>query len=102
MKLCLSLFLLLAATVASAQQASDAKAVYTKNCAICHGPDGRAQVPAGKSIKAADLTSDAVQKQTDAQLRDALARGKGKMPAYGPALGPKGLDTMVKYIRTLK
>ena len=40
--------------------------------------------------------------QSDVQIRIALAKGNGKMPAYGPALGDKGLDAMVKYIRNLK
>jgi mono/diheme cytochrome c family protein len=87
---------------ALAQDNTDAAAVFKKNCAICHGLDGRAQTPAGKSLQASDLTSPVVQSQSDAQIRTALAKGKGKMPAYGPALGDKGLDTMLKYIRGFK
>ena len=85
-----------------AQTASDAKTVFARNCVLCHGDDGHAQTPAGKTMQAADLTAPAVQSQSDSQLRNAIAKGKGKMPAYGPALGDKGLDAMVKYIRTLK
>jgi mono/diheme cytochrome c family protein len=101
----ISLFaaLLLAGSVfCFAQNLTDAKAVFTKNCVLCHGVDGRAQTPAGKTLQAADLTATGVQGQSDSQIRNALAKGKGKMPAYGPALGDKGLDAMVKYIRTLK
>jgi mono/diheme cytochrome c family protein len=85
-----------------AQDVTDAKAVFAKNCILCHGADGRSQTPAGKTLKAADLTASGVQGQSDGQIRDALAKGKGKMPAYSSALGDKGLDAMVKYIRTLK
>jgi len=94
--------LLTSAIVVFAQDSTDAKTVYTKNCVLCHGADGRSQTPAGKTLQAADLTAPAVQGQSDAQIRVALAKGKGKMPAYGPALGDKGLDAMVKYLRTLK
>jgi mono/diheme cytochrome c family protein len=105
MKTKTSLFaiVLLGASVLSfAQDLTDAKTVFTKNCVLCHGTDGRSQTAAGKTLQAADLTAPGVQGQSDGQIRDALAKGKGKMPAYGPALGGKGLDAMVKYIRTLK
>ncbi len=97
-----AMFLLAACCVSWAQDNSDVSAVFKKNCALCHGLDGRAQTPAGKNLKASDLTSPAVQSQSDAQIREALAKGKGKMPPYGPALGDKGLTAMVKYIRSLK
>src|SRR5439155_10758302 len=35
-----------------------AAAVYSQNCARCHGSDGRAQTAKGRQIKAVDLTSD--------------------------------------------
>jgi len=98
----LALFLLAACAVSWAQDNTDASAMFKKNCALCHGLDGHAQTPAGKNLKASDLTSPAVQSQSDAQIREALAKGKGKMPPYGPALGDKGLTAMVKYIRSLK
>jgi mono/diheme cytochrome c family protein len=103
MKSALLLFatVLLAASLC-AQNASDAKAVFARNCVLCHGADGHAQTPAGKTMQAADLTAPAVQGQSNSQLRNAIAKGKGKMPAYGPALGDHGLDAMVNYIRTLK
>ncbi len=85
-----------------AQNASDAKAVFARNCVLCHGDDGHAQTPAGKTMQAANLTAPAVQSQSNSQLRNAIAKGNGKMPAYGPALGDQGLDAMVKYIRTWK
>jgi mono/diheme cytochrome c family protein len=34
----------------------DAAAVYTKNCASCHGKDGKGDTKAGKKAKAKDLT----------------------------------------------
>jgi mono/diheme cytochrome c family protein len=97
-----AIVLLAGPLLAFAQDLTDAKTVFAKNCVLCHGADGRSQTAAGKTLQAADLTAPGVQGQSDGQIRNALAKGKGKMPAYGPALGDKGLDAMVKYIRTLK
>jgi cytochrome c6 len=88
--------LLFCACAASAQ---DAAANFKKQCALCHGPDGRATVPMSKTIGAVDLTSATVQKSPDADLKTVITNGKGKMPAYGTALGSKGVDDMVKYVR---
>lgn len=94
--LCIGLFLVL---TAAAQ--SDSKTLYVRNCSLCHGTDGRAQTSMGKALKAADLTSLAVQSRTDAQLNQQIAKGKGKMAGYENILGNKGVEDMVKYVRTL-
>ena len=49
-----------------------------------------------------DLRSDEVQKQTDAQLIDSTANGKGKkMPAYKGKLTDDQIKQLVGYIREL-
>lgn len=96
--LCAILFILGVLT-ASAQ--SDSKTLYIRNCSLCHGTDGHAQTSMGKALKAADLTSPAVQSKTDAQLYTQIAKGKGKMAGYENILGKKGVEDMVKYVRTL-
>lgn len=94
--LCIGLFLVL-----TAAPQSDSKTLYVRNCSLCHGTDGRAQTSMGKALKAADLTSLAVQSRTDAQLNQQIAKGKGKMAGYENILGNKGVEDMVKYVRTL-
>ncbi len=93
--LCTALF----ALAASAQ--SDSKTLYVRNCSLCHGNDGHAQTSMGKALKAADLTSSAVQSKSDADLNKQIANGKGKMAGYEGILGKKGVEDMVKYVRTL-
>src|SRR5689334_5896282 len=58
-----------AATVASNALAADAKATYEKDCAKCHGTDGKGDTKMGKKQGARDYTDAKVQ----ADLKDAAA-----------------------------
>ena len=82
--------------------AADGAAIYKGKCAMCHGPDGAGQTPAGKSMKVRDLRSPEVQKAVDADLARIIADGKGKMPAYKTQLSAEEIATVVGFIRTLK
>jgi len=97
-----AVFILLVSSVVSSAQGFDAKTVFRKNCAICHGVEGRADTPMAKNLKVPDLTSPAVQQLTDGQIRATIDKGTGPMPPFGPALGEAGLNAMVKYVRGLK
>lgn len=81
---------------------SDGAAIYKSKCATCHGADGSGDTPAGKSMKVHDLRSAEVQKQTDIQLTDVIAGGKGKMPGYGKSLSTADIQALIAHIRTLK
>ena len=83
-------------------RAQDSATQFKRMCTLCHGADGKSETSMGKSLKSADLTSQAVQSQTDAQLYAVIAQGKGKMAAYEGILGKQGVESMVKYVRTLK
>jgi len=88
--------------LAAPLRAQDAPALYKSKCAACHGPDGTGNVPTGKALGVTDLTSSDVQKQTDAQLTDTIANGKGKkMPAYKSKLTDDQIKGLVGYIRAL-
>jgi len=79
----------------------DAAKNYKTNCSLCHGDDGSANTPTGKALKARDLRSDEVQKQTDAELADVINKGRGKMPAFGAKFSPDVINSLVAYIRLL-
>jgi mono/diheme cytochrome c family protein len=81
---------------------ADAAAVYKAKCSSCHAPDGSASTAAGKSLKLRDLRSADVQKQSDPQLYEVIAKGKGKMPGYEKTLGADSCRALVAYIRQLK
>jgi mono/diheme cytochrome c family protein len=75
---------------------------FKAKCAACHGADGTGNTAAGKAMKVRDLSSADVQGQTDAQLLEIIAKGKGKMPGYEKSLGAEKCNELVAYIRTLK
>jgi len=82
-------------------RADDTPALYKSKCAMCHGADGSGDTPTGKAMKVADLRSDPVQKQTDAQLIATTTDGKNKMPAFKGKLSEAQIKDLVKYIRDL-
>lgn len=77
-----------------------AEATYKAKCVACHGPDGKGETSMGKTMKAGDFASEAVQKMSDTDLADAISKGKGKMPAY-KTLTPDQVKDLVGYIRAL-
>jgi cytochrome c6 len=103
--MCQSVFLMTAAILlltASARAQDEGATLYKSRCAACHGADGKGDTAIGKSQKLRDLGSDEVQKQTDAQLTDITANGKGKMPAYKGKLTDDQIKQLVSFIRGLK
>ena len=71
------------------------------NCVLCHAADGSGSSPSGKALKAKDLGSAEVQKNTDEQLTETITAGKGKMPAFGKKLKPEDIKQLVAYVRSL-
>lgn len=81
--------------------ADDGATLYAAKCASCHAKDGSGNTAAGKSLKARDLRSAEVQAQSDDQLFNIIAKGKGKMPAYEKSLGADKCKQLVAVIRHL-
>jgi mono/diheme cytochrome c family protein len=78
-----------------------AEATYKAKCAMCHGPDGKGETAAGKSMKAGSFSAPEVAKMSDDDLAAAIAKGKNKMPAYEKSLNPDQIKGLVAYIRSL-
>ena len=55
---------------------------YKAKCQMCHGADGLAATPAGKSMKAIPFNDPQIVHKSDAELIATTTNGKGKMPAY--------------------
>ena len=92
--------LILAVALAPVAFAADGAAIYKSKCATCHGTDGKGQTPMGKKMNLRDLGSPDVQKQTDKQLYDWTAVGKGKVPAYKDKLTDEEIQALVAHMRT--
>lgn len=95
--------ILAVAGMLSAPARSDEKsaATFKQKCASCHGPDGKAETPAGKAMKVRSFADPETKKMSDQELADIIEKGKGKMPKYGASLKPDEIKAMVAYIRTL-
>jgi cytochrome c553 len=98
----LALFL---ATATSA--AADVATNYTKQCASCHGADGKGQTKMGQKLEIRDLTDPAVQKKfTDEEALKWIAdgvkdekTGKVRMPARKDKLSAEEMTELVTHVR---
>jgi|SRR4051794_8327478 mono/diheme cytochrome c family protein len=107
MKISLLIAGLLLATGVSLH-AADAKENWDKNCAKCHGADGKGQTKMGRQSGAKDYTDPKVQ----AELKDETAiktikeglvdNGKKKMDSYKEKLSDDEIKALVAYIRQFK
>ncbi len=82
--------------------AGDGVETFKAKCVACHAADGTGSTAAGKAMKVRDLTSAEVQGQTDAQLLEIIAKGKGKMPGYEKTLGADKCNELLTYVRSFK
>ncbi|KAB2641236.1 MAG: cytochrome c [Verrucomicrobia bacterium] len=77
--------------------------VYAKNCASCHGKDGKGETVMGKKAKVKDYTDAKVQASfTDAEALKMILEGKEKMKAYKDKVTEAEAKELVAYIRTFK
>ena len=105
--LTIPLVLLLCLTVAAAR-ATDAKALYEKSCAKCHGAEGKGDTRMGRKVGAKDysdpkvqaaLTDEAAAKAIKEGLKD--ADGKTLMkPTEG--VSDSDVKGLVAYMRAFK
>lgn len=73
---------------------------WRKNCATCHGPNGRGDGPQGAMMKAPDLTqAELLQKLSDDDIANTIRQGKNKMPAFG-SLPDRVVVGLVQRIRS--
>ena len=97
--LALAVLLMMVAPAAVADDAS--AALYKTKCAMCHAADGSGDTPMGKKTAAHDFRSPEIQKMTDAQLIEIIAKGKAKMPAYDKKVTADEIKGLVAHIRVL-
>lgn len=91
----------LALSAGSSNAQSAAETLYKAKCAMCHGPDGKAETPAGKAMKARSFADPEVAKMSEEELETVIAKGKNKMPGFDGKLKKEQIEQLVEYIRAL-
>ncbi|MDF3027598.1 MAG: cytochrome c class [Fluviicola sp.] len=73
----------------------DARAVYTLNCASCHGPDG--------TLKASNAKDLSISKMNESEIEQMIRKGndKGMMP-YEEMLSTAEIKGLVKFVQNLR
>lgn len=73
----------------------DARAVYTLNCASCHGPDGTLQASNAKDLSVSKLNAS--------EIEQMIRKGndKGMMP-YEEMLSTAEIKGVVKFVQNLR
>ncbi len=96
------------ATFTAAADASGVEALWNKNCASCHGPDGSGNTRMGKKAGAKDYRDPKIQ----AELKDETAiknikegikkDGKEVMKPYGDKLSDSEIKGLLAHMRSFK
>ena len=105
-KIIMTTLAIMTASLLSAS-AADAKAIYDKDCAKCHGADGKGATKMGKKLGAKDYSDPKVL----AEMQDAVAfkaikeglkeKGKTLMKA-SPDLSDADIKGLIAYMRAFK
>jgi len=89
-------------------RADDAKAIFEKNCAKCHGSDGKGQTKMGQKLGVKDYTDAKVQAElkddaAEKAIKDGLKDKEGKVlmkPAEN--LSDADIKALITYVRSFK
>jgi mono/diheme cytochrome c family protein len=88
---------------ASANSLQRGKELFARNCAMCHGPDGKNPGAVGALFNPTPpaLVSEKVGALTDQQVFLILSRGLGRMPSMYETLSPIERWDVINHVRSL-
>src|SRR3712207_2365124 len=76
---------------------TEARATFTRSCAVCHGADGGGK-PLG-AVRAPSLKREEAMNLTDEQMFDRIYNGTGNMPSFKNSLTEEQVKALVRFIR---
>ena len=87
---------------AAAAAPASAQDVYLDKCSVCHAQDGSGNTAKGRKLKVKNARSPEVQKLSEAEMIEIVAKGKGKdMDGFEKELGSDMVKQVVSYYRSL-
>ena len=105
----LAVVLAAVAPVHAEDAAPDAKTLWTKNCASCHGEDGKGKTKMGEMLKVRDLTDPAVHATLTREgvvkaMKEGVKNEAGKlvMKGYAGKLTDAEIEALADYVMALK
>jgi cytochrome c6 len=85
-----------------ASAGADGAAVYAKQCASCHGPDGKGATPAGKALQVKDLVVPRwAAPEAISAIEKAVREGVPRMPALAAKLTPEEIAAVARYAQQM-
>jgi len=107
MKKLLTLTVALIAGLALSAQATDAQALYAKQCAKCHGADGKGNTKMGKKEGVKDYSDPKVQAEMSDErafksIKEGIKNGEKVVKKPAENLTDDEIKALVKYLRTFK
>ncbi|MFT4569354.1 MAG: mono/diheme cytochrome c family protein [Hyphomicrobiaceae bacterium] len=98
-------FLVSSLTATPANAEIDTAALWTKNCASCHGADGKADTKVGKLLKVSDLTDPEIVANFDRDrmiegTKAGIANAKGKkvMKPFASKLSDEEIEALTDFV----
>lgn len=70
------------------------KALYERNCIVCHGPKGDMQGSGAKNLITSELS--------ETESRDRIVNGKNAMAGYGKIYSEEEIDAVHAYVLSLR
>jgi cytochrome c6 len=82
--------------LAAPATADDAAAMFAQKCSVCHGKDGKGQIPMGQKLGVNDLTQT---KLSAADLEKMIADGKGKMTGFRGKIADAEIKALAAWVK---
>jgi len=107
MKRLVTLSMIIAAAALLSARAEDAKAIYEKQCAKCHGPDGKGETKLGKKAGVKDYTDAKVQAEIKDEaafkaLKEGLQDGDKVKMKPAENVSDAEIKALIAHMRTFK